>query len=243
MMLPIFVSNRFKMEANLENLLTQKPDHFAGTVVIRGWSKREWKDGHTLGMLRVCSLYDIRKIKMLGGDENQSFLKLLKNVKTPRVSFLSHLHTIEVESGNYPPAIEVGKIMQVSRVAKITWKFLKIKDSLHFVSECKRILKTLEHFNLFESVSNLREFKFMVLRDETGGVFMPFKLDAIDTGMLGAHLKRNQRAFEKCQKVIITLLGLKKQKGGHLFHLVDRNVLKIVVNMVWETRGTAVWTK
>ena len=231
------------MEANLENLLIQKPDHFAGTVVIRGWSGEGWQEGHTLGMLRVCSLYDIKKIKMLEGEENFSFFKLLKHVKTPRVSFLSHLHTIEVESGNYPPAVEIGKIMQVSRVVKITWKFLKIKDGLHFVGECRRILKTLEQFKLFESVSNLREFEFLIRKNTIGRTFVPFKPYFIDTGMLGAHLKRNRTAFEKCQQAIIILIGLKKRKFYPLFDFVDRDVMKIVVNMVWKTRGTRVWTE
>lgn len=83
----------------------------------------------------------------------------------------------------------------------------------------------------------------MILKSSTCKTFIPFNSDSIDLGVLEAHLRRNRKAFEKCQKVIVTLLALKKRKDGHLFHLVDRNVLKIVTNMVWETRGTAVWTK
>lgn len=226
------------MQIELEQLLTNKPEHFEGTVVVREWGNREWNHCHTYSMLQLLSQYQVKKIKFLGGEYKRGFFKTLEQIYYPKIRFLHYLRTIEVESDSYPPAAEVGSIMRRSRVVKVTWKLSYSMTEEHHVKECRRILKALEQFKLFESVSHLREFKFVIPKSDTCKVFVPFKPEILDYSILEAHLQRNRNAFAKCQNVIITLLGLKKKKEI----MIDRDVLKIVVNMVWVTRGTKSWS-
>lgn len=102
------------MQVELEHLLLHKPDHFTGTVVIREWNNEKWTNLHTKNMLAVCSRYQVKRIQFLDGAYNSDFFKLLRKVVTPESFFLHDLHTIEVRSHRYSPAIEVRQIVQKS---------------------------------------------------------------------------------------------------------------------------------
>ena len=83
---------------------------------------------------------------------------------------------------------------------------------------------------------SITEFKFEI----TLSAEMPFVEIAISMDEFRTITLRNKKGYECVEQacVCLYLCLTQKYKKTH-----DKNVLKIIVNMIWETRGTKIWIK
>ena len=214
------------------------------TLKISGWENTDHRDENILGLMRVCYSFRVRHLHFMNkaiGDSDNLF-KCLRLVVNPTYPFLHHLHTIDVEDNRCPPAVEIASIARRSRVVKITWKLLWTQ-SAQYAEYCGSILRKLKESNVFSIVSNLREFVFLVPSYASKGSFVPFIPNCADWDIPSEQLKRNRLVFERCQKAIIVLIGLRKQRIDKTFSCLNHDMMRMILNMVWETRGTKVWIK
>lgn len=225
------------------------------TLVIPKWGST-WDPVHSSALLEICSLYKIEHL--IFADESLD-PKLLWNFaayadhspKSFSSDFLYNLKTIRCERGGIHPALKC--VLHNCRVSRIDWYFVGSTD-LMFRQDIKNVF---DGFNLnvrsvFESNYSVRKlaFKALVLGEgqrywpseyshsEDKGTALHSSLIHMTRDTVDPWLMSNRMNFLKCQKAITILLGLIKQKAFR----VDPNVLKIVVAMIWETRGTKVWS-
>ena len=56
------------------------------------------------------------------------------------------------------------------------------------------------------------------------------------------YLKRNNAGYDRCYNTIITLLCIKRFSNNPSLNLIDINVIKYIAKLLWESRGTIIWT-
>jgi len=212
-------------------------------VYAYNWaSPTSWKEEQINAVLYVCTRYRVKKLFLARGDPfnvpSGLIVKLEKIGLANPNCYASDLRSIEVEDTGYAPVDWLTVLCMRTRVVDITWRSFLVMAHDRF----DYVLAGLAR-NALLRISNVRKFEFLEWDEWPSNDFVPAKPKSLDYGILKAYLKRNKIIFKKCQKVTIILLGLKKRKDVHLFHLVDRDVLRIVIDMVWETRGTQVWIK
>jgi len=211
-------------------------------ATIGGWESVLWQHEHTDAAIRRVARLKARKIIFAHKAMSEDFI-ITVPFGCNSLPFLSHLRSIEVGYTGYTPIREVLEVMKVSRVSTIIWKFVCPLNDISPVDAMANILSIMLYDLQFrcDVIYSVREMTFWLHNPEhLDDFFDPISLDAVQNPTVkeGCRnwLSRNQKAWKKCQKAIIILLGLKQRKTT-----VGKDVLHILASLVWKTRGTKVW--
>jgi len=233
------------MEIELVNLLKTKSCDPVVTLRVIGWDRDEWQDEQTAGLIRVCHRHRVKHLLL-------AYTEL--KVRTPydmieelgrmegKCPFMPDLRSITVEGNGYSPVAEVMVFMMKSRVSKVTWILLSSFGDAD-IAHCTDILRRRGEYGTIADVPTLRNFMFYRQASANRGVAVRFRPDCDEYKEMVAKIRINRRAFLKCQKAIVVLIGLKKQRIDKTFSCLNHDMMRIVIDMVWETRGTKVWIK
>lgn len=96
----------------------------------------------------------------------------------------------------------------------------------------------------FDYNFKLREFCFAPSNAIIFNYYKKIPLEKVDINesqisLMKQVLFRNRSGWQKCIDATVVLLGLKKNK----LYSHYRNVLSIVISMIWNTKETKVWTE
>lgn len=220
------------------------------TFVMPFW-KDKWLAMDSAALLQICSRFKVEHLIFSDDVFEYVYLRVFESYYLNALPFLPHLKSITLNRRGIPPALK--DILSYSRVGKLTWNFPNLETPL-FRSDTLGVFDT---FNL--NMNTLPEWNYSVRELCFNGVCRhdehmsyihspsdPCEDDVewrhafldITKDMIDPWLGRNQLAFEKCQRTIIALIVLTKFKKINL----DRNILRIIVMMIWETRCTQIWT-
>jgi hypothetical protein len=213
------------------------------------WLSSSWIDEHRIVLAHLCRLLKVKKL--IFGDEMQDtthaiefliMLKMASSNPTTSYPFLSDLKEIEIMFIDECPLLwEMLHNSSVKRI-DIDMNHVDATQAHIVLDEVNDFLSEL----LVDTLAN--NFHLQEIWVDFPWAYQPISFSLEESGVftwseqgekVETYLKRNRKGWQKCLKATTILFGLRKQKILD----IDRNVLKLVINMVWETRGTKVWTQ
>jgi hypothetical protein len=212
------------------------------TLEIPKWDKM-WEPIHTTALLEICHRYNIEQLIFVDGHFDATWMKMFVSYgDNKRYHFLPHLRSIIFKLVDIHPALK--HIINCTRVWEIKWEFPETLDGLNQEDVGKVLEKLNEDGMPFHTNYSLKFLYFTA-----GKYSLPHIVpDFVDINSwltcctIDPWLERNRYAFEKCRKAVFLLLGSRKRKTGGLISLLVKDVANIIAQIVWETRGTKVWT-
>jgi hypothetical protein len=220
-----------------------KFDTFIVPTFAGGWNETKYR-----ALLHLCLIFGVKKL-IFGKSTRDQDGQMFESYVKPGFVFLPHLREIQLYTQAIPHAFPV--VMSHSRIKKITWHSTNMNDT-HILRLPVTILTEMWHkiHQIVDTNWSVQEFYFTRPVDNTVEV-TDLRHIGFDKGsyVLKARnqceiwMDRNKKAFRKCQSAIMTMLGLIRQKKVTLFKLVGPDVMKMIALMIWETRGTKVWTQ
>lgn len=210
------------------------------TIEVHYWTSGWWGDGHTNALIHICRKFRVRKLRFTLGivkkvSEN-TFLGMLSKHAGPRTNYgLPTLRKVVIECGT-------------SFIPHYVWMFTAAGNLAHFE------LKPQIYSGPSAEESQINYFAFQLSNRISWNTIFSIRRINIDApsanievdkseshrdSLVRMFLKRNQRAHRKCQQAIIAFLNLRRRRAINQ----DRNVVALIANMVWDTRGTKVWAE
>jgi len=214
------------------------------TLTVTEWNSSRWQKSHSFALMKVCHDLQVKRLSFSLGPPHitasDHFYSVLESYGSSRpIPNWLQLREIRIVLNTtvYPPLWY--HFLRCSCVRKMSWQVIRVRHP-------RTVFDDILHSLALENNFHLQKLYFSTECQEN----MLFnQLSSLDFNLTkrGAEvanlLSRNCRAFEKCQKAIILLLGSSKLKSSRLFSSVGRDAMSIVIFMVWETRGTKVWTE
>jgi len=221
------------------------------TLEVVYWHLSNWDRDYSLALAHICRCLRVKTLIFDYADgtlyEYIDFFSLLRK-HIPAITyypFLPDLKEIEVTyPSSSPPSSFPWKLIHNSNIRKLTWhsgKF-EIRHPKLVPGDVNRFLLELYNHNIFNYTFHLRELNFsLAWKDDP---IVPFRLKEWDGFLVSEEnlflenrLIQNQNGFQKGVDAIITILGLRKRKEFSKY----RDVLGIIIKMIWETNGTKIW--
>jgi hypothetical protein len=218
------------------------------TLEVTFWCSERWHAMHSFALMMICKDLKVKKLNFWADAPftaasclYYSALESYLGDKRMIPNDLPHLREINIVINNMMHPALWRDIFYKGHIRKISWKVTKL---IFAVSIFDTVLDQISLENNF----CLRELYFSTEYEEAvlfnQNSCKDLNLTHMNEGTLMANcLSRNCRAFEKCQKAVIILLKLSKRKSERLFSLISHNVSRIMINMVWDTRGTKIWAE
>lgn len=221
----------------------ERPEPPLNTLIVNRGTNID-QTAYLNALLQLCQRFEVENLFFSTTSLPASLIgTFLAFGKTGSCYFLPHLKAITIEdSVTYT---EIQAILQYARVIEINWRIPGYR-SAGLQSFMQSVFYSLSGTEpSFETYWSVRDFR--ILYDYRG--------QPASTSCWGFQtydwqhknyrckdhfeiwLKRNSDAFKKCQKATKTLLGLKKLQK----YKPHRDVLDLIVQQVWNTRGTSVW--
>jgi hypothetical protein len=220
-----------------------KFDTFIVPTFGSGWNETKYR-----ALLHLCLIFGVKKL-IFGKSTRDQDGQMFESYAKPGFVFLSHLREIELYTLKIPHAFPV--VISNSRVKKITWNSTIMNDT--FILRLPITILNEMWYKIHQIVDtnwSVQEFYFTRPVNDAIEVtsLCHFGLNKGSYAQQAIYkckfwMDNNGKAFRKCQSATMTMLGLIRQKKVKSFDLVGRHVMKIVSLMIWETRGTKVWTQ
>jgi hypothetical protein len=227
-------------------------------LYVSDWSSGHWSRHSINALLNICHRLKIRMIIFVPPNADTTLdgfdrIDLIGKFSCDKIPFLPYLRIIRMEDGEWHPA--VATLIAYSRVKELHW-FLKGRDLDDCSCEINDIFIQLGIAGdiLFERKSIQEIIMWREVWSDEKSELIPLwngnEFIGIGIGPIGKQtgkkcaiwLEQNRIGWKKCREACLILLGLKKRRD-RMFNLVAIDVMKIVVSMVWDTRGTKVWTE
>lgn len=201
------------------------------------WESHLWSVVHSIGLAHICRRLKIETL-IFGGRKTTKgvpadFFSLLESHADASYPRLPDLKEIKIFfSEKYPLFMTLWRYSRASRIifeceSMNMVTFFPQERFGSFFGDVRNILI----YNLY-----LRELRF-----ELYGEPLPILKQSGYWSSIDRSLVRNQKIHEKCQAAVTTLLSLRRRKENGLFSLIGRDVASLLIQMVWDTRGTNVW--
>jgi hypothetical protein len=211
----------------------------------------EWSQEFFSIVLQICEQYEVRHLVIGDSDRNLNWILNMTCFKSKEKDpFLPRLKEITLQGTQYRSILP--PILLQARVRRLNWKYL-----LNSTLTTQRFIEIPFAHNVdntIDSFWSIREMSFSPSsaygrKDEKW--LSPFEYQADNwshTAMMArnrckALIGRNMNAFWNCQKVTIMLITMRNLGRSKVLSIVDRNVIKMIALMVWQTRGTKIWGK
>lgn len=212
------------------------------TLDVIFWSSERWDGNHSIALMNICNDLKVEKlffwIDPPSTRASDKFYAALKSYGEGRMMpNLPHLHEIHIalNSDIYP--VLWFEMFRCARIRKMSWKVVCYSNQRDRFDTILCNLMLDNNFYLRELYFSTKDRPFVLFNQNSS-----FDFNLTRRGsQVSDRLARNCRAFEKCQNAIIVLLGLVKQKAVRSLKLAGPDIMKIVINMTWETRETAIW--
>jgi hypothetical protein len=229
------------------------------TLFVLEWDEYPWRKQDFNGLVCICHRLKIRRViftRPSKGDISafclNNVLKWYNEVGCP---FLPHLKVIQTQANSHHPALTT--LVKHSRIKELSWYLEGYEAKSHsllidqiFYYADPRLLRcnrSIQRIRFFSDAANPGKHRYDPIQvDEVAGNLQLSECALRAFKDCTLWMQNNAAGWKNCVKSILILLGLKKKetKSGHsLFSCLSRDTLGIVISMVWETRGTKVWTE
>ena len=212
-------------------------------------------DGRTLNaLLQVCFKFRVKHLTVMNATsvKTKTWIDKFRSYAFPddTLPFLSDL--VSITLGTLSPNPVFFHILRQSRIKRINFHNLSTENmSLdYFMNGIFIQMATIQQE--LSSYGSIREI-FFIHRNPRDVLGVKKEIDPFgflhdnwDKKALAGRkdcrqwIERNQRAWKKCQKNIVTLLGLRRFRKTQ-FSILAKDVVNIMAGMVWESRGREVW--
>jgi hypothetical protein len=200
------------------------------------WSSFGWIHVHNVALNDICQRLKVKEL-------NFSYPEKHVDLDYYLGMLASHANSQVFRSGHYPREIRFMRTtipayepwILLTRARSFTWCFVGRWEGEEISARIEEFFFELTKLGTFGQNFHLREIWFEVPEKTQ----LAHKGDNPSSVIIQRYLDRNWKILQNCQKAIMILLGLKKRKELN----IDRNVLKLIVDAVWETRATYVWIK
>lgn len=58
---------------------------------------------------------------------------------------------------------------------------------------------------------------------------------------LKVYLQRNKDGYKRCQNAILQMILIKKYRNSVLSNIINNDIFKIIIDIIWESRGSTQW--
>jgi len=225
----------------LFDLITNPECHGDVDTLEVSWVKTDgWTFRHQIGLAKLLNKHRVKKLIFLPNIKpvEKYHLDLLAgdNQEDGKFVPIHYLRSIEIDTRQFRSFMTT--FVEWSRASSVIYK---MKDTY---SECRRLADWYcsDYPGLLKSNFSLRKMIFVQVVGPTPYQIIKPENKTYKTSVetIQAALHRNWKAFQKCQKAVIVLLGLKKRK---VVQSLDRDVFGMVIDMVWSNKGRRVWTE
>uniref|UniRef100_A0A6C0CGM9 Uncharacterized protein n=1 Tax=viral metagenome TaxID=1070528 RepID=A0A6C0CGM9_9ZZZZ len=238
----------------LEDAIYLEPPYASyDTLIVKEWDESSWVDDCKNGFLNLCNLLKIKKIifetkKDMFGVISLAWTLILPAFATPELPFLPHLRKIHSFRDQWH--FVLTDLITHSRIRELSW-YGNCMPQVDY-STIERIYISLrrERSKVFDHNCSIQRIKFFSEKWGPKLSYIPVHIDKHASNIRLTHEARstfdecarwmeyNVIGWENCKSAIVIVSGLcKKQK------IVNRDMIKMITTMIWETRGTKVWTE
>jgi hypothetical protein len=218
--------------------------HKVKTLVIENWSSLDWGKEHTQGVIQICHRFDIEHVRFcISGNLPTNFMlerleiEGKKEIRTT-CAFFQSLKTLAIEDNHR--SLIYWHLLRNSRIKTLRFLLQKQENLEDAIAEAKSLLIHLDDCNIIGRFNSIRTFEIRWLDKNCEQIDLSTYIDdSQEEESLDLLLADNRDGWKRCLDATTVLLGLKRRRAIN----VDRNVLSMVIGIVWETRGTKVWLK
>lgn len=206
------------------------------SLEVCGWRTVWWKNIHNIALAHLCNKFRVKRLVFSEDVVRTGFYDhLAKHAKTMEFPYLPHLRTFDMDFSETTSSI-IQRFVDKSKVTKVLCNMVDELDRDELMESCDFFLRSFDSNNL-----HLREIRFWYPWDSSVG---SFKVESGGILRLTPRLskvlvmlERNQKAFQKCQKATLAILGLKRRPESRGY----RDLLSLLASFVWSTKETKVW--
>lgn len=213
------------------------------TLDVYFWSSDRWYPHHTYALWNICHILKVKKLNFEADipftHAKDAFYEDLGSYCYGYTGLaLPYLREINITHVTKCPLLWED-IFRHGRVMKLSWKVTCRGDDRDYFDKILLNLTIGINFHLRELYYLRPDILHPVpFNQSPGGTF-----NITEHGTkIDEYLKRNRVSWKKCKKAVIILRGLTERKGVRFLSLVGKDVSKMIARMVWDTRGTEVWT-
>uniref|UniRef100_A0A6C0CH04 Uncharacterized protein n=1 Tax=viral metagenome TaxID=1070528 RepID=A0A6C0CH04_9ZZZZ len=219
--------------------LVTKPEcyGFVDTLIVDWLRDDRWKFRHQIGLAKLLNKHRVKILVFLPNivsfDQRCFDLLAGDNQNDDKFVPIHYLKRVEIDTRQFRSFMTT--FVEWSRASSVIYR---ISDTS---KGCERRADwySRDYPGLLKDNFSLRKMTFF----QDVGLYPPqvinpeclnYKAEVL---AVQAALHRNKKAFRKCQKAVVALLGMRKNKVLNL----NRDVFSIVINMVWSSCGLQVW--
>jgi hypothetical protein len=206
---------------------------------VRSWSKCKWRECHSIGLSHICARFGIEKLRFILGDG--TFLPLLEEeAKGKEYVSMPHLKSVYIQL-THVDGLPCSTLLKHARVRLIHWDVVEVSSLSVAVTAAASLFGEMSGLHKLDKNYSVREIKVTHTDGTRERDIFGFFKHSVETAYFTKILRRNQLAWKKCQDVVLACLTLGRTRKSKLFASLGRDMMRMIVNMVWETRGTKVW--
>lgn len=215
------------------------PNLCVATLEI-AYLEESWQPVHSRALAEICHRLKVKDLYCLRYDvEDAYYESLAKHSKSDRYQFLPELKMVEIFCTDV--VTNFWDLIHNSNARKLIYRIQLLRNEQPFdqMYRTNSILIDVYDNNILDNY-RIRELLFYL-----PGTTKPVTYEEINATRKLTHkqatvlrvLKRNQRAFEKCVKAVVILLGIRKKR----LSVLDRDSFSVVIGVLWKTRSTESW--
>jgi hypothetical protein len=220
----------------LLDLVTNPECHGDVDTLEVSWVKTDgWTFRHQIGLAKLLNKHRVKKLIFLPNIKpvGKYHLDLVAgdNQEDGKFVPIHYLRSVEIDTQQFCSFMTT--FVEWSRASSVIYK---IGEQFEH-PQTQAAWYCSDYPGHLKSNFSLRKMTFLY----KGKLTCPSKqIYRQDVQTVQAALRRNLLAFQKCQKAVIILIGLKKPKT---VQSLDRDVFGMVIDMVWSNKGRRVWTE
>ena len=225
------------------------------TLFVSEWEEYPWREQDFNGLVCICHRLKIRRVVFTKPQEGDISDFSLNNVmrwyNANGCPFLPHLKVIQMQHNSHHPVL--ATLARYSRVKELSWylkshvghgQSMTIDHIFYYMDpELLRYNHSIQRIRFLVETWKLGKHKYRPIRINENASNIQLSEHGLRAFKdCSLWMKNNEIGWRNCRKSCLILIGLKK-RGDRMFNLLYRDVMKIVVDKVWDTRGTKVWTE
>jgi hypothetical protein len=210
---------------------------------VKDWRDCRWTTAQTAGLTQLCARREVECLRFRSGVSplGRSIMEPLAEASRGKgFAFLPRLKEIYIQFNGNDPSFY--SLVAHSRVKSIQWEIVGA------TTLCQSVLIIANHLNSLSTHNRLRKcyslLEVKIFWQEAGyrSDTFTFFAQSKERKYMDYILERNRVGWQWCQDVVVICLALRNRRLKTRLASLGRDVWHLIVGVVWNTRGTKVWT-